>query len=260
MHALRIFFKLCEMNLKKLLIYRASFVISLVLMTMWVFAYFTLIEVIFYHTKTLAGWGKGEVLLIMSFYYLVQNLSDIFFKDDFEQFGEVVRRGELDLRLTKPVPARLLSFFWEIRFDHAAGIIVTAFLFAYALKNLTSAISLSALTFAFFLTGVSLMLYFSILSCISTLVFWVQRNDTFNVLIFNVSQLSRYPRQIYRHIIGKILTFGIPIALIATIPAEVALKFEHGPLTIFFIGITIIFYLLSRSMWHYGLKKYTSAN
>lgn len=237
-----------------------SFWISLALMGMWVIAYVALIEVIFYHTDTLAGWNKGSVLLIMSFYYFVQNVSDIFFKDDFEHFGESVRRGELDFKLVKPASPRLLSFFWEIRFDHAASLIPTSFLFYYALKNLNFEISWALLGVGFLFSIVSLILYFTVLSFIATLTFWIHRNDTFNTLIFNVSQLARYPRQIYQHIVGKVLTFGIPLALISSIPAEVALQFENGLLPYFFIGITALFYALGRIFWHYGLRKYTSAS
>lgn len=260
MKNIRIFLKLCELNLKKLLIYRVSFAISLFLMAIWVSAYVVLIEVIFHHTETLAGWNKGSVLLVMAFYYLIQNLSDILFKDDFEHFGEAVRRGELDFKLVKPAPTRLLAFFWGIRFDHAAGMVSTGFLFFYAFKNLPGPISMGSLLLGVVFALASVVLYFSILSFIATLTFWIQRNDTFNVLIFNVSQLSRYPRQIYKSIIGNILTFGLPLALIASLPAEIALQFQNGLLPIIFAGMTFLFFILSSLFWHYGLRRYTSAN
>lgn len=260
MHNLKIFLKLCNLNLKKLLIYRASFLISLVLMSVWVMAYVTLIEVIFYHTSSLAGWDKGQVLFIMAFYYFVQNIADIFFKDNMEDFGETVRRGEIDFKITKPVSTRLLSFFWEMRFDHVAGLIVTTALFIYALQTISAPLSPGFILLSFVFVGFSCVLYFSILSFIATLTFWIHRNDTFNVLIFNISQLSRYPHQIYTGYVGKMLTFGLPIALLASIPAEIALQFKDGYLPLFFIAISIIFYFLSRIFWRRGLRAYTSAN
>ena len=260
MKTLKIFLKLCDLNLKKLLVFRTSFYISFVLMSVWVLAYIVLIEVIFYHTSSLAGWNKGQVLLIMAMYYLVQNCADIFFKDNFEDFGEMIRKGELDFKIVKPAPVRLLAFFWQIRFDHVAGLIVTCGLFYYALRSMQFQIDPAFFLISLLFVGVSLVLYFSILSCIATLTFWVQRNETFNVLIFNVSQLSRYPRQIYRHLIGKILTFALPLALISSVPAEIALQFRNSPLPLYFIIITIVFYIAGRLFWNYGLKKYTSAN
>lgn len=260
MHTLRIMLKLCELNFKRLLLFRASFIISLMLMTAWVGAYIVLIETIFYHTPELAGFSKGEVLLVMGFYYLVQNLSDIFFKDNFEDFGETVRRGGLDLKLTKPASPRLLSFFWEIRFDHIAGLILTGFLFIYAFTEMVRPISILFFTVALLMSLISTVLNYSILSLIATLTFWVTRNETFNVLIFNVSQLARYPRQIYSGAVGKVLTFGIPLALISSIPAEIALDIAPPSLVLFFIAITAFFYLVSRIIWNIGLRRYTSAS
>lgn len=259
-HNFKIFLKLCNLNLKKLLIYRGSFYISLILMSVWVLSYVTLIEVIFYHTSSLAGWNKGQVLLIMAFYYFIQNIADIFFKDNMEDFGETVRRGELDFKITKPVSTRLLSFFWEMRFDHIAGLFVTTGLFIYAIKTLETPLSLGFFILSFAFVAVATLLYFSILSFIATLTFWIHRNETFNVLIFNISQLSRYPRQIYTNTVGRVLTFGLPVALLASIPAEVALVHKDGYLPLYFVAISIIFYILGRYFWKLGLRAYSSAN
>lgn len=257
---IRIFLKLCDLNFKKMLAYRASFYISFVLMSIWVGAYALLVEVIFYYTKTLAGWTKGEVLVILAFYYLIQNIADIFFKDNIENFGQTVRRGELDFRVTKPVSLRLLSFFWEIRFDQLAGVAVTLILFSYGLANLSYSLSALHILAGLVVTGASVVFYYSLLTIIASLTFWIEKTDTFNIMIFNLSQLSRYPRAMYTDIFGKILTFVIPMGLIASIPAEIALKSVDLGWLFLLIGLTAVFYLISRVVWYYGIRRYTSAN
>ncbi len=257
---MKIFLKLCELNFKKMLAFRASFFISLVLMSMWVGAYAILIEVIFYYTKTLAGWTKGEVIIILAFYYLIQNIADIFFKDNIENFGQAVRRGELDFRMTKPVSLRLLSFFWEIRFDQIAGIAVTGILFWYGFSNLSYTPQLVHVIGGLIVVGASLIFYYSLLTIIASLTFWIEKTDTFNILIFNMSQLSRYPRAMYTDIFGKFLTFVVPMGLIASVPAEIALKTVDYTSLMILLGLTTVFYLISRVVWYYGIKRYTSAN
>lgn len=259
MKNVRVFLQLCRMNFSLMLIYRVSFVISLVLMVFWVFAFTLLVEVIFLHTDTLAGWGKGEVLLILGFYYLLQNIGDIFYKDNFERFGLVLRRGEFDFAITKPVSSRVLSFFRIIRFDHAAGLFVTATLFIYALKNISEPVSWYMLFFGFLFSIVASVLYYYLLTLVAVLAFFIEKNETFNVLIWNVSQVSRYPRQIYRAFIGKILTFFIPLALLATLPAEVAIQFQNGALPWIFIILVLVFAMISHVFWKLGVKHYRSA-
>lgn len=248
------------MNAKKLLIYRGSFIVSLALLSVWVATYVILIEVIFSHTPTLSGWSKGEVLLITSFFYFIQNISDMFFKDGFEEFHESVRRGELDFKLTKPASSRLLLFFGEMRFDYLGGLIPTSFFFIYAIKNIQFSVSVIDFFYGFSLAFFSIVLYFSILSIIATFAFWLHRNTALNTLIFNVTQVSRYPRQMYGNVVAKIISFGIPLALLASIPAEVTVRFNNGYMPVFFVAITAFFYALSKFFWHYGLRKYTSAN
>ncbi len=243
-----------------MLIYRANFLISLVLMSMWVGAYAILVEVIFTYTKTLAGWSKGEVIVILAFYYLIQNISDIFFKDNIESFGQAVRRGELDFRITKPVSLRMLSFFWEIRFDQLAGVIVTGILFWYGISHLSYTPKMIHIAAGLAVTVASLIFYYSLLVIIASLTFWVEKTDTFNVLIFNMSQLSRYPRAMYTDIFGKFLTFVIPMGLMASVPAEIALKTVDYSWLAILVGLSALFYIISRVVWYYGIQRYTSAN
>lgn len=260
MHSLRVFLKLAELNLKQLLIYRLSFFISLALMTFWTAAFVILILVIFEHTDSLAGFQKGEVLLVLSFYYFFQNLADIFFKDNFEEFGEVCRRGLFDLRVVKPAPSRLLAFLYRMRFDYTAGFIVTFALFIFAIRHLAEIPQLVFFLLGFLYSFLMTFLYWCILSIISTLTFWISKNDAFRALIWNMTQIARYPRQIYQHIIGKIFTFGLPIALLAALPAEIAIRFNNENLPWYGIFLTLLFYTISKIFWEYGLKKYTSAN
>ncbi|MEK7529146.1 MAG: ABC-2 family transporter protein [Patescibacteria group bacterium] len=259
MKTIKIFFALCAINFKHLLIYRASFWITFLLMAGWAGAYVTFIEVIFGHIDTLAGWGKGEALLVLSYYYLFQNISDIFYKDNFEEFSDVMRRGELDFRIIKPVSSRLLAFCYKMRFDQLASLVVTAGLFAYALSELKMNISPLYFSMGILYTTISVVLYYSILSIISTFAFWMQKSDTFKVLIWNVSQVARYPRQIYTGIIGKVLTFIIPIAGLASVPAEIALQFDHGKIAYILAGITIVMMAIAQWFWSFGLKRYSSA-
>jgi len=248
------------MNLKQLLAYRANFFISMILMGVWVSAYVVLVEVIFYHINSLAGWNKGQTLMILSFYYLLQNLSDMFFKDNIENFDDTMLRGELDFFIIRPASTRLLTFFWQMRWDHIGSMIMTLFLFIYAYKNLTEPLSISFFLIGISLVLVALILYFSILTLIASTSFWIGRNNSLRMLIFNVSQLARYPRQIYTQIIGTIFVYLIPIALLAAVPAEVALSKPPGIILAFFIGITILFWILSRIVWERGMRRYSSAN
>lgn len=255
----RVFFKLCSMNFRVLLMYRASFVFSFLIMTAWIVSFVILVFVIFEHTETLGGFRRGEVLLILSFYYLFQSVSDIFYKENFEDFGANVRRGLFDLRLVKPLPTQFFTFFYTMRFDHIAGFILTIILFVFSFQKLEAPLELHLFLLGILLAFVSSFLYYSILLMVATLVFWISKNDTIANLMWHMSQISRYPRTIYGNVFQKIFTFGLPLALLAAIPAEVATHLADLSLVLFFLVISLVFFIIANAFWKIGIKRYTSS-
>lgn len=259
MHNLKVFLQFCIVNLKLLFAYRASFYISFILNLFWVLSFVIFIEVLFTRVNTLAGLGKGEVLLIMSFYYVFQNLGDIFYRENFEEFADKLRRGDLDFSLIKPASTRLLTFFHRIRFDFLSALIVTAAQFWYAIANIKGSISIITFLIGIFYSLLGTVLFFSILSLIATLTFWLQKNESLNTIIWHLSQVARYPRGVYVGFFRYIVTYFLPLALIANIPAEITLKFQTGTLHYYFIFITFALFFISKWFWSIGIKRYSSA-
>lgn len=255
----RVFLKLCSMNFRVLLMYRASFLISFAIMGVWIVSFVMLILIIFEHTETLGGFHRGEVLLILTFYYLFQSLSDIFFKDNFEGFGLVVRRGLFDFHLIKPLPSQFSTFFHTMRFDHIAGLLLAIAMFFFSIPKLEAPLEIHYFIIGLLLSLISSWIYFSLLLIIATLVFWISKNETIANLIWHMSQISRYPRTIYGNIFQKIFTFGLPLALLASLPAEVSIALGSKSLVFTFLLLAVFFSILSNLFWKMGIKRYTSA-
>lgn len=259
MHNFKVFLQLCSVNLKVLFTYRASFYISFVLNTVWVMSFLIFIEVLFTQIQTLAGLQKGQVLLIMSFYYLFQNIGDILYRENFESFSEQLRKGELDFALVKPASSRTLIFFHRMRFDFLASFLVTLLQCVYSISQLNTPVHPGFLIIGVLYSFVGAVLFFSILSIIATFTFWLIKNESLNSLIWNLSQVARYPRGIYLGIFGKFVTYLLPLALLANIPAEISLQFQENTLLAYFISITIFLLIFSKIFWDFGLKRYSSA-
>lgn len=257
---LKIYWHLFKINLKVLFEYRLLFFLELLSGSLWVIGYAVFIEVIFLHTETLAGWEKGETLLLLSFYYVFQTIGEIFFIDNFEAFPLHLRRGELDFHLVKPVSSRMMVFMREMKIQDISHFIVTGVLFAYAINSLSEGIQTSSLLYGLLLTIPSISLYFSINSIIATTALWLEKNDTLRTMSWNLRQIAKYPRQIYKGAFQYIFSFIIPFALLAAIPAEVAINLENSTYLFIFLGLTILFHYFSHWFWHHGLKRYSSAN
>lgn len=237
-----------------------SLVISFFLTFFWILSYLVFIEAIFYNISSLAGLNKGQVLLIFSFYYLFQTIGNIFYRDNFEDFADNMRRGELDLILTKPVPHRMMIFFNKMRFDFLSSFIIVGFLMVYAYSNITDSFELLPFIVGCIYSLIGTVIFYSLLSIIATLAFWLQKNETLGVLIWNLSQISRYPRQIFSKAFSFILTFMLPFALLASVPAEISLRMIEWQYLVYTVIVCIALYLVSYKFWQSGIKRYSSAN
>ncbi len=258
-HNLKVFTTLMSINLKVTLAYRASLLISLTLNFFWVVSYVVFMEIIFRNVPTLGGMTKGETLLIMAFFYLFTNISDIFYRDSFEQFSDKMRSGYIDTWLTKPASSRMLMFLSNMRFDYLAAIGITVALFMYAFAHIDTQPEWHLLTAGVALTFVGHIIFFSILSIIATFTFWLQKNDALNIAAWHMTQVARYPRSIYTSFAKIAFTYIFPLALIANLPAEISLNKATPDILILFVIATIIIYIISLSFWKWGLRRYTSA-
>lgn len=258
-HNLKVFFTLIAINLKVTLAYRASLVISLVLNMLWVMSYIIFIEVIFRNVSTLGGATKGEALMIMAFFYFFTNVSDILYRDSFEQFGEKMRTGYIDMWLTKPASSRMLMFMSSMRFDYLTAIGVTVALFVYAFQSMNTTPDIYLLATGMILSLLSHIIFFSILSILATLSFWLEKNDTLNMLAWQLTQVGRYPRAIYTTWARIMFTYILPLGLIANLPAEVTLHTASNKVIGFFLVITVVLYVASLLFWKKGLMRYSSA-
>ena len=257
--SIKIFIQLVKLNFRNLLIYRANFFISFIATIFWTSSYIIFIEVLFGHIDQLKGFDKGTVLLLMTYFYLFSTLTSILYRENFEDFDERMRRGEIDFALTKPVSVEVQLFFRTIRLDHIASLMVTFFMFLYAFKEMETPVSIINFLLGLLYTGVSLIFFYYFLIFIITFAFWLQQAETLHAIVWNLLQIARYPRQIYTNIGKIIFVFLLPLSLLASLPTEITIAFKSGKMPLYFMGVTIIFAIIAKKFFYYGLKKYSSA-
>lgn|GEM_PF-2853617 len=259
-HNLRFFLQLCSMNIKMVVMYRKNFYISLVAIMFWMTIYVGLIEIIYGHTNEIAGWAKGEVLIILSFYYFITSIANFLFRENFENFGDKMRKGELDQFLTKPAAFQIQCFFARMRFDQISSPIIVLFLFWYGTSQMTAPLLLSHIIVGFLYALLSVGFFYHFLLLVATSTFYLEKADTLGSVMWNLSQIGRYPRQIFTGASRIFFQFIFPMALITSIPAEMFIGFERSQIHVLFFIIVLGFCILAQLLFHTGIKRYSSAN
>ena len=259
-HNSKIFVQLCSMNIKMVFMYRKSFYVSFIGIIFWMTIYVGLIEVIYGHTSEIAGWGKGEILIILSFYYFITSIANFLFRENFENFGDKMRKGELDQFLTKPAAFQIQCFFARMRFDQISSPVIVLFLFWYGASQITEPLLASNITIGFAYAILSVAFFYHFLLLVATSTFYLEKADTLGSVMWNLSQVGRYPRQIFTGLSKIFFQFIFPMALITSIPAEMFIGFERSDIHILFFVIVIGFCILAQLLFNIGIKKYASAN
>ncbi|MBT4384914.1 hypothetical protein HOD30_04155 [Candidatus Peregrinibacteria bacterium] len=257
---LKIFWQLFRINIKKSLVYRVNFAVTVLSISLWIVLYILFFEVIFSHIDSLAGWSKGEALVVLGFYYMIQGVSNIFFRESFENFDYKLRRGDLDPLITKPASMQLLSFFVDMRIDHVIDFLITFIIFGYVHFQIGMELSWPLIALGTLLSIISNILFYGLLLCIINVVFLFDRIEVIGSTLWNISQISRYPRQVYTGAAKVAVQFVFPAALLAAIPAEVALGKSSLYWVGFFTFLAFFFWGLGTLLFNLGLRKYSSAN
>src|SRR5204863_8469312 len=93
---------------------------------------------IFYHTvfsqtNTIQGWGHAEFLVFLGCYYALEGAIETFFLENCNEFSNLVRTGDLDLYLLKPIDEQFLVSCRKIDWSTAPNFIMGAAVMGLAL-------------------------------------------------------------------------------------------------------------------------------
>jgi len=208
--------------------------------------------------KNLAGYSPKQVIL----FFLVFNLVDISVQFLFRgvyQFRPLVVSGNYDLDLLKPLPSFFRPIFgWTDILDFITLIPLWIYFlwfgFSQEIFRLGNFVLFLALFFSSLILGFAFHLFVCAVCVLTTEIdhlVWVYRDLT---------NMARFPTDIYQRGIRLILTFTIPVVILITVPAKALMGILswQGVLGSFFISGLFLWFSLK--FWHYALSQYSSAS
>ncbi|PIU61497.1 hypothetical protein COX58_01765 [archaeon CG_4_10_14_0_2_um_filter_Archaea_38_6] len=200
------------------------------------------------------GWSFYEITFMIGVYTFIRGIYEMFFVIRYMP-GEI-RRGDLDMDLTKPL--NLLTLY--VRFDiDNIGRLITAFLmFWIAVPNINLQLSLFNILYFIFLVIIGLLAMFAVDLFVITFAFFVTNVNSIQNNLDNIrSRFCRWPMNLYPKSMQLFFTFVFPIIFIGFVPAsfflgkEIIFAYWLSPI------IVIILTLLSIKWFYYGVAKYT---
>jgi len=240
--------------------YRADFYTRIVAGLLGLLTTVGSLSIAYTYTTNLKGWSFAQVLVLLSVYYVMNGLIEMFIAPNMRNVMAQVRDGSLDFVLLKPVSAQFLASFRTINIWRAVNVLVGLGLSFYTVDRLALVVGpMQAGAFGLSLLAGAAVVY-SFWLVLVTLTFFFVRVDNIEQVMWQAFEAGRLPIEIYPAWLQGTLTYIIPIAFIITVPAqELSGRISPG-YSVVSLVVGTLSVLISSAFWRYGLKHYTGAS
>lgn len=266
----RVFLAFARNSLVRDMTFRANFLIDAITSLAWMSMNLGFYLLIFTYTDEIGrdtGWGKYPFFVFIATTAIVNSLVQAFFMPNASEFSELIRTGQLDFALLKPIDTQFLISLAKIEWASLANTLFGLGLLGYSLWRLDFVPTpLQWLLYPVYLAcGVAIL--YSLMIVIASVSVWLGRNQSLYDFWFYITNFSRYPMEIYRGPVGTPLrqafTWIVPVLVVVNVPARMLalpLRADEWPLALFALVATVACLLGSRWLFGRALASYRSAS
>jgi ABC-2 type transport system permease protein len=261
---LRLYASFARISLLGELAFRGNFLLKAVVELTWLGLMIYFYDRLFDFAADVAGWSRAQYFFFLGTYYLLESLNETFFMGNFGEFSELVRTGNLDLILLKPVDEQFLISFRRVEWSTLPNGLLGLALMGRSLYQL--GIWPSAGQVAAFLLGIAcaVAMSYSFLLMLSCTSIWLIRNQSLYEVWWLFMSLMRYPREIFQVSwaapVGWFFTFIIPVTLAVNVPAASMVRLLDPAMVAYLAAAAAAFLLISRRTFQRALRSYRSAS
>ncbi|GIW96544.1 MAG: ABC transporter permease [Pirellulaceae bacterium] len=259
--------------------FRINFLIECVSSVSWALMNIGFYWIVFRHTRMIGqdtGWGEAEFFVFLATTWFINSLVQTFFMPNAEEFSELIRTGNLDFVLLKPVDTQFLVSFRRMDWSSLSNMLTAGGLMAISLWRLVTRPEnplkiepIIVVLYVFYvLCGVAIL--YSVMIGLASTSIWLGRNQSLYDFWFYITNFSRYPMEIYYRGWGKVLwvafTFVIPVLVVVNVPARLLARplspraWWEWPLAGFAVVATLASLIVSRWVFQRALRSYRSAS
>lgn len=246
------------MHLKISLEYKASFILSCISQVLYMLVELFVIYALFIKFKLLDAFDMNQMLLGFSAIWLGYSLAELFGRG-FDNFYKLIVRGDFDLLLIRPRSIFIQIFGSDICYEKFGRVISSLIFYIYsASKVITSITILKVLLLILMIVGCVILILSLFIIGASFCFVTVQGIEAINIITNGTKQVAEYPISIYKKPVRVFFTIIIPVVLINYYPINYLTDKTSNILYVFMPMSTLILFLISKFLFHLGMKKYCS--
>lgn len=245
---------------KRMLEYKADFVIGIIGFFLVQVSNLLFLWLIFRQIPDLMGWSVNEVVFIYGLSLIPKGLDHLLFDNLWAIGHYIVRKGEFDKYLTRPVNTLFHVMVEKFQIEALGELVMGAALISITLPQLNIEWSALKIILIILVIPFSALIFTGIKIITSSVAFWAKRSGSVIYMFYMVCDFAKYPITIYNRVVRDIITYFIPFAFTSYYPAVFLLRGENP---LFCIGMTVLVSTvlmgLGIAVWHRGTRAYESA-
>lgn len=259
-HYFRIWLASARYAMVRTMMYRWDFFLWAAVEFAWMVVNLLLVEVMYRHTSSIAGWNKFEMLLLVGTSMIIQRLFTGFFWTNLFEVGRNVRSGNFDFFLAQPGNPLFMVSTRKLDPDGLINSLVGVAVVGYSAHRL--GLHPGALDVVLYLAMIAcgVVIHYSAMVLIAGSSFWLINSQGIEGSYFTIFQFSRLPRQAFRGLTSLLFVYMLPAVVVSNVPAE-ALRhgFQPAP-ALWLAGVALGWLGLAVWLFNAGLRRYSSAS
>jgi ABC-2 type transport system permease protein len=262
---IRLLLALARYGIIRELAFRTNFLVKISVEVLWLLILLAFYKTVFAKTSLVAEWTETQYLFFVGCYFALEGFVETFFLENCNEFADLIRTGDLDFYLLKPIDEQFLVTCRKIDWSTGPNVLMGAAVMVMALGQMGWVFDPGRTIVFVVMFGCSIALAYGFLLVLTSMSMWFMRNQSLFELWWLFTSLMRYPKEIFGNTwaapMGWFFTFVIPVLLVVNVPARVMVKALDEPWIIAFtVAATVALLLGSRRFFRYALRLYRSAS
>src|SRR5258708_28544278 len=147
-------------------------------------------------------WNRHEYFAFMATGMIINTLIEAFFMPNCANFSELIRTGNLDSALLKPIDTQFLISFEKLDLGALCHLLFPLALLGYALAEMGWPVGWVETVMYVGLVGLGVAFFYSLMIVLAATSVWLGRNQGLYEFWFYITIFARYPRDIYAGSLG----------------------------------------------------------
>lgn len=257
---LRLYRVLVTQFLKTIMQSRVDFLIGLLGFFFTQIMGIAFLYLVFQQIPSLQGWTLDQLIFIYGFAQIPRGIDHLFTDNIWLVSYRLVINGDFDRYMLRPMNIFFQVIAEKLQPDALGELLVGTILVVRSLGK--GIVIVDGLHLGLFFVSVlaGALIYTSIKLFFASLAFWVKVSGPFLQVAYEMADFAKYPTEIYAKGIRFLITWVVPFAFVAYLPASFFLKSDTSVWVVGIeCGIAFVFWCIAYALFQYGTRIYESA-